>query len=199
MELPLSIKMSEYESLLSKQRSEIKEQTLIVILGSLIFCGWFLLGINLGETSRTFIGVLNSCLATTAIFLGLIPYSISFVFARWIDVAKNLCLTNYAILKFQMDFTKNFPGDPQSVEFNAYLNTTKTTYTSLRLTFAKKALFTALLLFILACLSGSIGFEKAEHTNILAFLLSSIVFLVQVSRILSIAANLVTIIQNKSK
>lgn len=185
----------EYRALLFKQRSAVKEETLIVILGTLILGCWFLLGVISVETSSKFLRIFDPDIATTVIFLVVIPSSIFLILTRWISVVKTVSAITYDILCFQLEFAKEFADRPLLIKTNTELNNTKSVHKFVYSKLAKKILLAACFSFVLATVSGSVGFEKIEETNFLVFALSYIVFSVQISRILAIAVNLVTAIQ----
>ena len=83
MELPLfALFEVKYSSLFSRHQREVKENILIVIIGTLILCGWSLLGVIFVNNSNKLLGVLDPSIVTTVIFLVMIPYSISIILDR---------------------------------------------------------------------------------------------------------------------
>ena len=168
MELPSSVLFKlKYRSLLSKRQREVKEHTLIVILGTLILCGWSLLGVIFVETFSNFLGILDFSIVTTVIFVAIIPYSVFVILDRWISTLKSIFFNDYEIIILQIDFAENFSCDlPLLIELSADLNTVKSATNFLHLKLKKKALFATLVSFILVDLSGAIGFANFDQTNI---------------------------------
>lgn len=190
--------MSQYQSLQARKVREITERNLIVILGTLILGGWFVLGIIFLEPPRGILRLLNHSVGPNAIFLVLIPYSTRLIIVRLINSNKNICVTKFQILSNEK-FSKTFASAPQTLHLKAKINKTKLTKNWLRLSFATNGLFTASFLLGVACLSGFIGWQKAATTNIVIFLLSATIFCFQIYRILLIAADLVKIIRKSLK
>lgn len=186
--------MSQHRSLQARKMREITEITLIFILGDLILCGWFLLGINFLEPPRGFLRLMDYSEGASAIFIAFIPYSLRLIFTRLIDLDKNICITNIQIIS-DAKISITFSSNPPTLHLKAETKKTKLTNNWLRLSFAINALVTASFFLGLACLSGFIGWQKAVPTNSFIFLLSNIIFYLQIYRILLIAANLVKIIQ----
>ena len=197
MELPSSALFEvEYRDLLSKRQREVKGHTLIVILGTLILCGWFLIGLIFVNTSSKFLGVLESSIVAIVIFLEIIPYSILLILDKWVSALKSMFFYDCQTIMFQIDFTEKFSSDmPLIIKLSADLNTVGSAANFLRLKFKEKALFATLVSFILVALSGAIGFANFDQIDILVFSLSCMVFSIQASKILLYAANLVTAIQ----
>lgn len=190
--------MSQYRSLQARKMREITERFLIVILGTLILGGWLALGINFLEPPRGLLRLLDYSEGASFIFLGFIPYSIRLIFTKLIDLDKNIFVTNIQILSNE-NFSKTFASAPQTLHLKAKINKTKLTTNWLRLIFVINALVTVSFFLGVACLSGFIGWQKAVPTNSFIFLLSNIVFYLQIYKILLIAADLVKLVRKSLK
>ncbi len=190
----LSIAMKEYQSLQSRKWREIKQEILVVILGTLILGGWVGLGIFYLENPRQILGLLSSYVAAKAIFLFFIPYSLYSVLIRWMDASKEVFIAKAMLLRFLFI---EYPFEhSELIREIKDLKQFKKEINNLLLFHVLTAFLIALFFLGLADLSGFIGAEKTGDINGFDSLLSIVLFWLQVVRILSVASSLVTIIRN---
>lgn len=182
--------MGKNQSLQYQRKKEIQEGALIVILGALILSCWFILGTNLLKTPRLVLGFLSSSVAANAIYMILIPYSINSVLVRWLDIFKQLCVTNWLIYKEELEEISETKTPSNQISLIRNKNPKR----FFLLSYAITALFTTLLLLLLAYFSGFIGIKQTGEPNDLAFLFSIVVFNIYTYRTFSIAIKLVKII-----
>ena len=182
--------MNEYQSLQSRKWREIKQEILVVILGTLILDGWVGLGIFYLENPRQILGLLSSYVAAKAIFLVLIPYSIYSFLIRWMDTSKEVYITKALIL--DLSFLEYHCEHSQLIRKTRNLKQFQKELNNLALFHVITALLVALLFLGFAYFSGSIGGKKTGDINGFDYWLGIVLFSLQIVMILSVVRNLVT-------